>query len=395
MRRPTLSRRALLGAGIALSASTLAACISGEETSTPEPTAPPLAPSPTGEPSATFAATATATTPASPTATSSPTTTATPRPTSTPSPSPTITPTPVLHRSPLTGLPLDAPPRKPLAIQINNEPVARPHSSIQLADVVYEYPIEDAVTRFTAFFGTTLPDDIGPIRSVRVAALELIPAHDGILVYSGGSIDMTAAVFESGVPAMHAEGNGSGGSRREPSRFAPHNLYVSGPRTYAIAEQLGFAGQSRAQSLSFGRLPAGGVKSSGVTIPFSSGKVDFRYNTTLLRYERSVDDEPHLDLLTQQRLRVDNVVLLYANFQYVDFVDDFAGETTLGVTLRGEGAAGIFRDQRSYDAVWRRPEYSDVFRLHDPRDDRELPLKAGQTWFAIIPDWLAEITRHP
>jgi hypothetical protein len=301
----------------------------------------------------------------------------------------------VLYRSPLTGLPLDAPARKPLAVQINNEPVARPHSSIQLADIVYEYPIEDAVTRFTAFFGSILPDDIGPIRSVRIAALELIPAHDGILVYSGGSIDMTAALFESGLPALHAEGNGSAGSRREPSRVAPHNLYVSGPRTYAIAEQLGFAGESRAQSLTFGSLPAGGVASSGVTIPYSSGKVDFRYNTTLLRYERSVNDQPHLDLLTQQRLRVDNVVLLYASFSWIDIVDDFAGETTLGVTLRGEGPAAVYRDQRSYDAVWRRPDYPDVFRFYDPGDGRELSLKSGQTWVAIIPEWLEEPTRHP
>ena len=388
-----VTRRALLAAGIALPAWALAACIGGEEPAATMPAT--AAPSATPAPRATFVPLATATSTPTATSTSSPTPSATPTATATPSPSPTITPTPVLYRSPLSGLPLAEPARKPLAVQINNEPAARPQTSIQYADVVYEYPTESAVTRFTAFFGTTLPDDIGPVRSVRIAALEIIPAHDGMLVYSGGSIDMTAALFTSGLPAMHAEGNGSAASRREPSRFAPHNLYVSGPGTYAVAEELGFAGPSRAQSFTFGPLPSGGAQSSGVTIPYTSGVVDLLYNPTLLRYERSVDGLPHLDLVTQQRLRVDNVVLLYAPFAFVDIVEDYAGETTLGVTLRGEGRAAIFRDRRAYDALWRRPDYPDVFRFYDPADGRELSLKTGQTWLAIIPEWLPEVTRHP
>jgi hypothetical protein len=391
LRESSVTRRALLAAAIAIPGSVLAACIDGEELDATLPA--PEAPTVTVEPSATFTSVVPAT--ATPTATSSPTPTATPTATSTPSPTPTITPTPVPHRSPLTGLPLDEPARKPLAIQINNEPARRPQTSIQNADIVYEAPTESAVTRFTAFFGATIPDDIGPVRSVRVVALELVPAHDGILVYSGGSIDMTAAVFASGLPAIHAEGNGVAASRREPSRVAPHNLYVSGPKTYDVAQELGFAGTSQAQSFTFGPLPSGGMQSSGVTIPFTSGEVDFFYNPTLLRYERSVDHQPQLDLVTQQRLRFDNVVLLYAPFAFMDFVDDFAGETTLGVNLRGEGKAGIFRDRRYYEALWRRPDYQDVFRFFDPSDGRELPLKTGQIWFTILPEWLPDVTRHP
>jgi hypothetical protein len=368
----------------------LAAACGGENpvpTSEAQATSRPADPTGTPRSAPTPTAPVTPTTPASASPTPFPTPTATPPPTPTPAPSPTASPARFV--SPLTGTELESRPTKPLAVQISNELEARPQTGLHLADIVYETPTEDGVTRFTAFFGSVLPEEIGPVRSVRVVALAVIPAHDGILVYSGGSIDMTAAVFESGVPAIHAEGNGIEGSRRDTARSAPHNLYVSGPTTLRIAGELGFTGPSQAPPLTFGPAGQPGPQSGGVDIAFTAGAVSFRWDPVLERYQRFVDGLPHRDFPTGKPVLADNVVLLSAEFMDMDFVDDSDGETTLGVSLRGTGGATLLRDGQAHQAEWRRSQYTDPFRFYEPSESTELPLKPGQTWFAVIPAWLS------
>ncbi|MFW6075044.1 MAG: DUF3048 domain-containing protein, partial [Chloroflexota bacterium] len=186
-----MSRRALLVAPLVLTASS---CLFDDEEPTPttESATPTTANSaqrtvvlPTSEQRATPTST--------PRASVVPAATATPSPTPRSSPAATATATPSAPEilSPMTGLPISDRPEKPFAVQIDNAPQARPQTGLYRADVVYESPTEAGVTRFTAFFGTDLPYEIGPVRSVRQIALEVIPAHDGILVYSGASIDMT------------------------------------------------------------------------------------------------------------------------------------------------------------------------------------------------------------
>src|SRR5688572_2437481 len=73
---------------------------------------------------------------------------------------------------PLSGLPaangaaLD---RKPLLIKIDNAPAARPHYSINQADMVLEIIVEGGVTRLAAGFHAQDPAQIGSGRSARRA----------------------------------------------------------------------------------------------------------------------------------------------------------------------------------------------------------------------------------
>ncbi|HLA05954.1 MAG TPA: DUF3048 domain-containing protein [Anaerolineales bacterium] len=73
--------------------------------------------------------------------------------------------------NPLTGLPPSDPAlleRRPLAIKVANYPrYMRPQSGLTLADQVFEYYIEDGLTRFIAVFYGNSSEWVGPVRSGR------------------------------------------------------------------------------------------------------------------------------------------------------------------------------------------------------------------------------------
>ena len=73
--------------------------------------------------------------------------------------------------NPLTGLPATDPAlmdRRPLAIKVANYPrYIRPQSGLTLADNIYEYYIEEGLTRFIAVFYGNNSEWVGPVRSGR------------------------------------------------------------------------------------------------------------------------------------------------------------------------------------------------------------------------------------
>src|SRR5689334_13313427 len=77
---------------------------------------------------------------------------------------------------------------RPIIVQIDNDPRARPSSNLGAASYVYEYTAEGGVTRFSAIYiGQDDVGTIGNIRSGRMATIDIVQQFNGILVYHGGS----------------------------------------------------------------------------------------------------------------------------------------------------------------------------------------------------------------
>jgi hypothetical protein len=129
--------------------------------------------------------------------------------------------------APLTGL-ADrngaAQRRQSLGVKIENTPDARPQTGLDQADIVYEEVVEGGITRFWSFFNSTVPDIVGPIRSVRSMDPNIILPFGGVVAFSGGTPDNVALVRATGLVTVD-ENNAGPAYYREPSRSAPHNLY--------------------------------------------------------------------------------------------------------------------------------------------------------------------------
>ena len=318
----------------------------------------------------------------SPTPVQSPT--PTPRPTPTAAPTATPSPTPVLYRSPLSGQALATPPPRPLAVQIDNHPDARPQTGLTDADLVYETPTEAQLTRLTALFQTRAPEVVGPVRSARLVDLAILPMHDAVLVYSGAAQGVTQALLGAGAELLHAEGNATPAGWRDWSRSMPHNLYVSVPALREVATELGWERPTAASSLLFGPPAPGGEPALYVVIPYAQGQVEFRYDRASNRYRRWVDGAPHVDARSNEPVAPANVVVLVTEFWYRELPAGWTVEQSLDLDLSSGGEAWLLRDGHVYRARWERPAEREPLRLLDARTGQPLPLGEGQTWICIV-----------
>ena len=64
-----------------------------------------------------------------------------------------------------------------------------------MADVVYLEQVEGGLTRYAAVFSTRIPKSMGPIRSARIADLELFPQYGKFaFAYSGAQHKLRPAI---------------------------------------------------------------------------------------------------------------------------------------------------------------------------------------------------------
>ena len=155
---------------------------------------------------------------------------ASPTPTPTPDPSPTAdpgaAPPPPPPTDPLTG---GAGREGPvIAVKIDNtvRRVSRSTASSD-ADIVYVEQVEGGLTRLMAVFHTTLPTEVGAVRSVRTTDAELLPVFGTpALVFSGGGGVRSSALANTPVIPVVAGRRRAGGFWRSAAARAPYNLHA-------------------------------------------------------------------------------------------------------------------------------------------------------------------------
>ncbi len=76
---------------------------------------------------------------------------------------------------------------RPIAVMIDNEKPAWPHSGLQDAYMIYEMIIEGGETRMVALFKNKTTDKIGPIRSARHYFVHYAMEHNAIFAHFGWS----------------------------------------------------------------------------------------------------------------------------------------------------------------------------------------------------------------
>ncbi len=124
--------------------------------------------------------------------------------TATPIPSPTETPLPTVTSTieavhygpdrfpkdinPYTGLKVDDPAvldRRPVMVKVSNfPPSGRPQYGLSLADLVFEHYIGEGMNRFSAIYYGNKPEKVGPVRSARLADVQLASMYQPIFAFA-------------------------------------------------------------------------------------------------------------------------------------------------------------------------------------------------------------------
>ncbi|PJF28296.1 MAG: hypothetical protein CUN53_00860 [Phototrophicales bacterium] len=317
--------------------------------------------------------------PAFPTNTASPTASLSPTPSLTPSPSATLTPSPTPTEvgpfrypegfSPLTGLPYPsqaAAERRNLLVKISNyPPVVRPQSGVNAADVIYEYEVEGGVTRFAAIYRNNAPNHVGPVRSGRLADIELVSMYQALFAYSGASDQVTQAFRNTDWWRLMALSPSRGDNCEEAGfcRFPQeglafeHTLYLDTNVAWRRATARGINTGLRARGFAFSDVvDPGGAPAEAVRVDYY-GQItaDWQYQPQTGRYIRYTDGVPHFDAADGDQLWADNVIVI--EVEHVERPDLFEPESRSAsqqINLWGTGRAMLFRDGQMFQGYWER-----------------------------------------
>ncbi|MCB0212277.1 MAG: DUF3048 domain-containing protein [Anaerolineae bacterium] len=288
--------------------------------------------------------------------------------------------------NPLTGLPVDDPAKltvRPLMVRIGNDPGARKaQKGLNNADMVYEEITEWWVTRLTAIFLGDLPEVAGPIRSVRLVDVQLVPQYDGALLHSGGSDAVRWEVSQSAIGANLDE-------FFHPTPYFYHenenwetrlSAELNTARDYLTAN-----GLEKHVSLPpfFFSDTIDGQPGEDVYIPYpGTSFTEWHYDAASGKYLRWINGVPMRDIYTGQ-VKASNVIVYFADHQRTDIVEDSTGATSVRITMNGTGRAWFFRDGKLNQGYWQtdgtRPPYFTT------EDGQPYPLKPGNTWVQVVP----------
>src|SRR3954451_3058183 len=129
---------------------------------------------------------------------------------------------------PLTGAPVQAGQsahRVALAVKIDNIDLARPQSGVDKADVVVEELVEGGLTRVFAAFPCDSSTNLGPIRSARSSAADMLALlHGSVFGFSRANPAALPAIRAHGNTVMISYDSLSGYFHRTSSRPPPHNV---------------------------------------------------------------------------------------------------------------------------------------------------------------------------
>ncbi|MET3806396.1 hypothetical protein ABIB25_003411 [Nakamurella sp. UYEF19] len=269
-------------------------------------------------------------------------------------------------------------PNPVIATKIDNTYFAIPQFGVADADVVFVEQVEGGLTRIIAVFHSTLPTEVGPVRSVRSTDAQLLPAFGRPgLVFSGGAGGPLAALAKTAI--VDTSGLGSAYFRSDVAS-GTYNLHADLTKVAAQAQGLG-----PVRSIGFTFVPKSAEVSAGkavssIQVVMEQGETDFSY--TGGRFVRMRNGEQVSDY--QGRLETaDNVLVMNVKDTPDGTVDTNGAPSYLTQTV-GSGTVTLYRDGRAVTGKWARASETAAFAFRDSKNN-PLPFKPGKTWIMLAP----------
>jgi hypothetical protein len=302
---------------------------------------------------------------------------------------------------PLTGLKPERPEimnRRPLAVKVSSFPrgIVRPYQSgLTRADLVYEYYIEDGLTRFIAVYYSQDAARAGPVRSGRYFDEYIMRMYHAALVFANADERVEKHLLESDL--IHLlflpRDDNCPPLCRDTSIVGYNNVFVD---TAGVGPKLSDNSHQQLRALLFGALmyPMAMPAVNRVYTHYSIYSYNYwEYDPAGQVYRRFSDAAdaasfaqgetytPHIDNLSGAQLSADNVVVLMVPHIFHNEFD--RADQLVDITLNGRGDGYLFRDGRMLKVSWVRDQVDQPIQLED-QDGRPVPLKPGVTYYQVI-----------
>ena len=285
--------------------------------------------------------------------------------------------------SPLDGLPRDNAElleRRVIGVKIDNHWNARPQAGIELANAIFEIPVEANLTRFIAVFHDADSAYLGPMRSGRPTDPTVLAPLDATFVISGAQPWVQSVIRNYGVPFI---GEIRPATFRVSQRYAPHNLYVDTTLLREAADSRGFSDEPPAPMFVFGENTSD-VAATDIFFDWSSD-TKVTWNWIDGEYVRSTGGSTQNwiaeDWETTAPMTADTLVVIFAD-RYT--ASGSSGSSVPAMDTVGEGQALLFSSGTVFEGTWSRDEVSEPFALKTMNGD-VLVVPPGKPWISIFP----------
>ena len=301
---------------------------------------------------------------------------------------------------PLTGLRVSDPAlleRRPVAVKISSFPreAVRPvQSGLSLADVVYEYYIEDDLTRFIAVFYGQDASRAGPVRSARYFDENVMRMYHSSLVFASADERVRDSLIASDLKPLLflPRDDNCPPLCRDNSIQGYNNVFVNTAGVGAFLTDN--SRQALRPMFFYGILAAFSMqKMNRIYTHYSPYSYNYwDYDATQQKYLRYADNQDavggngeayvaQIDHLTNQQLTADNVVELLVPH---NFNNDFdRADQVFNIQMIGSGTAYVFTSGIMYTGTWVRDQIDQSIELFD-QTNHAIRLKPGETFFQVI-----------
>lgn len=296
-------------------------------------------------------------------------------------------------KAPLTGVPLtdrSVASRPAVAVKVENSKASRPQTGLEQADMVFELLTEGGVTRFMAFYQSTIPDRVGPVRSSRPEDAKLLPAFNAMYFISGARPDVLDTLRNTKIKFAEEDGTNM---RRDPARESPHNLYAVGPTLFDTAKNQKVSA-AKALPWSFVDAPPPGAvpcpapcqndPGRSITVPMSREFVaGFTYDPAARVYRRLQDGQPFV-MSNGMQIGAANVLVLATKVREAGCCDP-AGMPLTETDIVSQGRGVVLRDGQRYAITWSKSAPESHFEIK-LADGSPFAFKPGPTWILLAPE---------
>src|SRR5664280_1429725 len=290
---------------------------------------------------------------------------------------------------PLTGAPAPGgtvPARPALAIKIGNYPDDRPSSGLNQADVVFEEPVEGAITRIVAVFQCQGASLVGDLRSARQPDAGILSQLSNPLFVHAGGINPVIALLAASPLIDKNLYSGANGSAiiQKSGRVAPYSTFTATAPVWALAPA---DSSPPAPVFTYSATPPPGAVAGsgvGVHVPFSTeADVTWTWNAVTGTYLRAYSGAPD-KLLDGKQTAATNVVIMTVQTTIGPWYENTEGGKEVEVTAAGSGPLVVLRDGVAITGTWSRSSLTQPATL-TASNGTPITLHPGNTWEELAP----------
>jgi len=272
--------------------------------------------------------------------------------------------------------------RRPIAIMLAEDPIARPLSGIAEADLVIEMPvITGSITRMMAVFQCGSPEEIGSVRSARHDFIPLALGLDAIYAHWGGSHFALDKLDKGIINNLDAMINPYNSFFRKSGIAEPHNGFTSIDRLINAAKKLGYRLENRFVGyphLDNSNPPAGGQKGRLIIGYGNHYKVYYDYDPEENIYRRWRDNQREIDKNNGNQVKASVVIVMKTESRMIEPPDYNE------VDVEGEGEAIIYQNGEEIKGYWKKEgSYSNSKLQLLNKNGEEIEFVPGKIWIEL------------